>query len=89
MRRLGLALATALAFAAPAQAATVKQADLANRCFRVGSAGTFYLKPTGLGTYLLYEPAGTVPGEWAIKPAAGGSFSVQSTSDGRSLLARR
>src|ERR1051326_2800902 len=80
MRRAGLALAIALAFAAPAHAA-VKQTDLAGGCFSLGSAGTFYLKATGLGTYLLYDPAGTQPGEWSIQAAGGGRFSVQSTAD--------
>ena len=84
--RVGLAIAAALVLAAPANAA-VKPSDLANRCFTVGSAGTFYLKPTGLGTYLLYDPANRLPGEWAIRPAAGGGFSVQSTADKHSLSA--
>jgi microsomal dipeptidase-like Zn-dependent dipeptidase len=73
----------ALALVAPAQAA-VKQRDLANGCFAIGSAGTFYLKPTGLGTYLLYDAAGTLPGEWAIRPSGGG-FTVQSTADKHQL----
>jgi microsomal dipeptidase-like Zn-dependent dipeptidase len=85
MRRVGLAVLAALAIAAPAHAAAVKQTDLANGCFQVGSAGPFYLKPTGLGTYLLYDSAGTTPGEWAIRPATGGRFNVQSTADGHAL----
>jgi microsomal dipeptidase-like Zn-dependent dipeptidase len=84
MRRVGLAVLAALALAAPAHAA-VRQTDLANGCFNVGSSGAFYLKPTGLGTYLLYDPAGTQPGEWSIKPAGGGRFTVKATADGRSL----
>lgn len=87
MRRVGLALAVSLAFAfaAPAHAATVKPTDLANGCFTLGSAGTFYLKPTGIGTYLLYDSADRAPGEWAIRPATGGMFTVKSTADGRAL----
>ena len=84
MKRVGLALAIAVAFAAPAHAA-VRQTDLAGGCFSLGSDGTFYLKPTGIGTYLLYDAAGTQPGEWAIKPSGGGKFSVQSTADKRAL----
>ncbi len=81
---LGLAAIVALLCVAPARAA-VTQADLANHCFTVGSAGTFYLKPTGLGTYMLFDPAATAPGEWAIKPAGAGTFTVRSTADGHSL----
>ncbi|HEX6458824.1 MAG TPA: hypothetical protein VF032_07900 [Thermoleophilaceae bacterium] len=81
---LGVAAVLALLWVAPARAA-VTPVELANHCFTVGSSGTFYLKPTGLGTYMLFDPAGTAPGEWAIKPAGGGTFTVRSTADGHAL----
>jgi microsomal dipeptidase-like Zn-dependent dipeptidase len=84
VRRLLAVVIALLAFATPVHAA-VRQSDLANHCFTLGSSGPLYLKPTGLGTYLLYDPAGSVPGEWSIKPAAGGNFSVRSTADGHAF----
>src|SRR4051812_2020535 len=109
-RRVRLAIAgaiVALAVVAPARAA-VKQADLANACFTLHSAagatlaaGPFYLKPTGIGTYLLSDQDGQLlseqgsavgrapdagpAGEWAVKLGSGRSFSIRSTADKRFL----
>lgn len=68
-------------------------------------ATPFYLKPTGLGTYLLYDRArgmvadggdtvtrATTPGPpaaWRITAAGSGGFEVRSTVDGRQVTVTR
>jgi microsomal dipeptidase-like Zn-dependent dipeptidase len=104
-KTVGLALAAAtLALTATATAparAAVEQTDLANGCFTLSSAGPFYFKPTGLGTYLLDDPNGRLlteqggvlggtsdagpSSEWAITPGPGQGFTIQSTADNRFL----
>jgi microsomal dipeptidase-like Zn-dependent dipeptidase len=67
------------------------------------AATPLYLKPTGLGTYVLYDPGRGMlaesddavartqtPGpaaEWRVASAAGPSYTVTSTADGRRLVA--
>lgn len=56
-------LAVALSAAAPAGAASADQwavYGLANRCYALGArpSTAFYFKPTGLGTYMLYDQDG-------------------------------
>jgi microsomal dipeptidase-like Zn-dependent dipeptidase len=85
-------LALALAFAAPAAAA-----PLANHCFKVGSLGRFYLKPTRLGGHFMLLGAdgklkgADAPGpaaEWTIKRDRRGRFTIRATQSGR-VLAKR
>ena len=91
--RAAVLLALTAAFAAPAAAAP-KPSSLANHCFRVGSLGRLYLKPTRLGGhYMLVDREGRLKGadapgpaaEWTIKRNRGGRFSIRSTQPGRVL----
>jgi microsomal dipeptidase-like Zn-dependent dipeptidase len=93
MRAVAIALSTALLATLPAAAAP-KQSSLANHCFRVGSLGRLYLKPTRLGGYyMLVDRKGRLKGasapgpaaEWRIRRVAGGRFSVRSAETGRAL----
>ena len=94
-------LACALIAATTASAGATTPTWLAGSCVDIEHAGRFYLKPTGLGTFLLYAPDGkllavadgavthtTSPGpaaEWAIRTSRGGGFSLRSTPS-RQLL---
>jgi microsomal dipeptidase-like Zn-dependent dipeptidase len=94
-RRVSLAVVAVAAFLAVAPArAAVTQAQLANRCFTLESSGPLYFKPTGLGTYMLYDQGGELVGvhgrtasagpdtEWA----AAGRFMFRSTANRRQFL---
>jgi microsomal dipeptidase-like Zn-dependent dipeptidase len=78
-----------LAGAVPAGGA-VRPAQLANHCFKVGALGRFYLKPTGLTTYLLYDrrrkllssgPGATT--RRADVPDASSEWTLRRRADGR------
>jgi hypothetical protein len=90
-------LALAVFVAAPPASGRTK---LANSCVLLKAKGTslrVYLKPTGLGTYLLYDSharlltttgRGGAPGpaaEWALLRRSHGHWTVRSTADGREL----
>src|SRR4051812_42031970 len=87
-----LALVAALA-AAPAAGAP-KPSALANHCFKAGSLGRLYLKPTRLGgRYMLVDRKGRLKGadapgpaaEWTVKRSRNGRFNIRSTQSGRLL----
>src|SRR3954465_10043186 len=80
--------------AAPAVAAPPKPSQLANHCFKIGSLGRFYLKPTRLGgRFMLLDRRGRLKGadaprvaaEGAIKSGTRGRFAVRSTVNGSAL----
>jgi microsomal dipeptidase-like Zn-dependent dipeptidase len=75
----GLSLGAATAHGAP---------RLANRCFDVSGLGVRHVKPTGLGTYLLYDGTETGPAiEWRIE-RAGRGYRLQRVADGTTRTAR-
>lgn len=96
--------AVIVALCATAPSAGAARPILANHCFAIAGAkaGPFFLKPTGLGTYLLYGADGTlvsvadgaqtsqvlVPGPKAewAAQAAGHSTALRSTANGRFLV---
>ncbi len=80
---LGVLIALCIA-AAPAQASK----PLANRCFDVSGVGVRHFKPTGTGTYLLYDGATLGPdAEWRVEPAPRGRYRLRA-NDGREVVAR-
>ena len=101
MRRLaviGVGLAVAVLACAPAAAAPPKSKyDFANGCFQVNNGGPFFFKATGLGTYMLYAPNGTVfgvagpttqPGpttEWEARIDRNRNLRLTSTANGQRL----
>jgi hypothetical protein len=88
---LGRAAAGLIVFAVVAgSAAAAPPTPLANRCVEIGAAGRFYLKPTRLGAYLLYDRGrkllSTGQGasvERADAPDASSEWSFRRRADGR------
>jgi microsomal dipeptidase-like Zn-dependent dipeptidase len=96
MRTALVVIAIAALGAAPAAAAPQTH-ELANRCFRIGSLGRFYLKPTRLGGhYMLLDTHGKLRGasapgpaaEWTIKRAKNSRFSIRATASKKPLGTR-
>jgi microsomal dipeptidase-like Zn-dependent dipeptidase len=86
--RLGLAVAAAALAAAPADAAAQQ---LANRCVAIHpvegrSLGTFHLKPTRLGAFMLYDGRLLVPGGRTDAPGPRAEWTLRRASDGTWVL---
>src|SRR4051794_12581139 len=89
-----------LALAAPPAQAAVRPAQLANHCFAIAGE-RFYLKPTGLRTYLLYDrhrkllgadgqrrEVPDVNSEWVFTRRAHGRYRIRAKATGRALSKR-
>jgi microsomal dipeptidase-like Zn-dependent dipeptidase len=76
----------------------VRPTQLANHCFRVGSVGRLYLKPTGLRSFLLYDrhrklltnggrrlDVPDASSEWVFARRAHGRYTIRSKASGRAL----
>ncbi len=101
---IGAAAATAVCTAAVAALGSAPRLTersvyaLANRCVTIGARKAVYLKPTGLGTFMLYERSGQLVGvhgltatagpaaEWRIAPnRSGTALTIRSTLTHRAL----